>query len=115
MENQFQFKPFDQVLVRDHDKDPWFTAHYSHFDESQQQHYCGHCYWMQCIPYNEETAHLVGTDKPYKEPKPVKWYIDSKDGSKKYDFTNEEFVEFLNDTVMNSENVVDFRVRYVPK
>lgn len=113
-QNQFQFKPFDKVLVRDYDSDLWRATHYSHCDELQK-HHCECSVWEQCIPYNEETAHLVGTDKPYKKPEPVKWYVDSKDGSKKYDFTHEEFAQFLNEVVINSENVTDFRVRYVPK
>ena len=68
----------------------------------------------QCVPYNEETAHLIGTCKPYKKPEPKEWYIDSRDGLEKYDFTNEEFVQFLNHTVMRNKDITDFRVRYVP-
>lgn len=113
MKNQFQFKPFDKVLVRDHDSNLWCAAYYSHIDELQK-HHCGGTYWEQCIPYNEETAHLVGTDKPYKKPEPKEWYIDSRDGLEKYDFTNEEFAQFLNRAVMRNKDITDFRVRYVP-
>lgn len=57
-------KPFDKVLVRDHNDCPWRADFYSHF-ESNNQYWCvciGDAY-KQCIPYNEETAHLLGTDQ----------------------------------------------------
>lgn len=92
MENQFQFKPFDQVLVRDDDNEHWAATYYSHFDELQAQHYCGCCYWRQCIPYNEETAHLIGTDKPYKKPK---WRVTSHDFDEIKDLTDEELLNVI--------------------
>lgn len=57
-------KPFDKVLVRDHNDCPWRADFYSHF-ESNTQYWCvciGDAY-KQCIPYNEETAYLLGTDQ----------------------------------------------------
>lgn len=56
------FKPFDKVLVRDDDACTWRADFYSHYENNA-------CYWYvcvgdgykQCIPYNEETAHLIGT------------------------------------------------------
>lgn len=69
-QNQFEFKPFDQVLVRDYDDDPWRAMYYSHFDKMYKKHYCGSSYWIQCIPYNENTAHLIGTCEPHEEPEP---------------------------------------------
>lgn len=54
------FKPFDKVLVRDNNRDKWRCGFFSHLDEN----YCvSSFYWHQCIPYNEETQHLVGTNQ----------------------------------------------------
>ena len=57
------FKPFDKVLVRDHNDCIWRADFYSHC-ERNNQFWCvcvGDAY-KQCVPYNEETAHLLGTD-----------------------------------------------------
>lgn len=104
-----QFKPFDQVLVRDFDDDPWRAMHYSHFDE-MQKHYCGSSYWIQCIPYNENTAHLLGTNQPYKEPESKEWQIM---GTGYNDLlTAEELMHFIQHAVINNKDVTDFRIRY---
>ena len=34
MKNQFEFKPFDQVLVRDDDQSIWKAGIYSHFENN---------------------------------------------------------------------------------
>lgn len=65
--SEVTFKPYQQVLVRDTDKDKWRTNWYSHLekDESACVHVCVGHKWIQCIPYNGETKHLLGTtDKP---------------------------------------------------
>lgn len=58
------FKPFEKVLVRDdagYDQDHWCCDFFSHVDND--------CFitsggeWAQCIPYNKETQHLVGTNQ----------------------------------------------------
>lgn len=55
-------KPFDKVLVRDHSDCIWRADFYSHYEQNQQYRYvCTCCIYRQCIPYNEETANLVGT------------------------------------------------------
>lgn len=57
-------KPFDKVLARDHDIDLWKCDFYSHYIKNT--HYAYRCIYNQhhqCIPYNDETKHLVGTDK----------------------------------------------------
>ena len=57
-------KPFDRVLARDHDIDLWKCDFYSHYIKNT--HYAYRCIYNQhhqCIPYNDETKHLVGTDK----------------------------------------------------
>lgn len=58
-------KAFDKVLGRDAFSDKWRCAFMSHFDD-EIKHYKyistnGAFKW--CIPYNEETKHLVGTSE----------------------------------------------------
>lgn len=54
------FKPFDKVLVRDDNSLEWACGHFSHLCDK----YCvSGLYWNQCIPYNQETQHLVGTNQ----------------------------------------------------
>ncbi len=63
-----QFKPFDKVLVRNHEDLVWFANFFSHYKNNNGYHYC--CIdnsYRYCIPYNEQTARLVGTTDPYTE------------------------------------------------
>ena len=62
------FKPFDKVLVRDDDKHIWRANYFSHYSNDYEYPYC--CingFYRYCIPYNEHTAHLLGTTDPYTE------------------------------------------------
>ena len=53
-------KAFDKVLVRDRDVEHWICGLFSHI--VNDEYLCiGSCY-KHCIPYNDETKHLVGTD-----------------------------------------------------
>ena len=53
-------KPFDKVIVRDRDVEHWICGLFSHI--VNDEYLCiGSCY-KHCIPYNEETKHLVGTN-----------------------------------------------------
>lgn len=54
------FKPFDKVLVRDEDEDCWKINLYSHKPQNSKSYYCLRYSWSQCIPYNDETKHLLG-------------------------------------------------------
>ena len=55
-------KPFQKVLVRDNNGDDWGCDFFSHIIENAVLPFkCVSTGWMQCIPYNEETMHLVGT------------------------------------------------------
>ena len=55
-------KPFDRVLVRDLDTDYWKAGIYSHYAGICEYRYvCVANLYRQCIPYNDETKHLVGT------------------------------------------------------
>ena len=57
-------QPFDKVLVRDKDCENWNCGFFSHKDASSAYHYrCIGTPYIYCIPYNEETKHLVGTNE----------------------------------------------------
>ena len=53
-------KPFDKVLVRSEDC-CWTADLFSHIDDSLGRVCCSWYSWKQCIPYGNETKHLVGT------------------------------------------------------
>lgn len=62
------FKPFDKVLVRNHEDLVWFANFFSHYKNNNGYHYC--CIdnsYRYCIPFNEQTARLVGTTDQYTE------------------------------------------------
>lgn len=61
-----ELKPFDKVLVRDRDTNYWVAGIFSHYIESSKCFYCTTGSWKQCIPYNEETQHLLGTTDEWK-------------------------------------------------
>ena len=63
------FKPFDKVLTRDADDVFWIANIYSHFGkDSRYSFVTTYGIYSQCIPYNEETARLIGTtDMPPKK------------------------------------------------
>lgn len=55
-------KPFDKVLVKQHERMPWCADFYSYYDEDDGFVACtGEVHYDYCIPYNEETKHLTGT------------------------------------------------------
>lgn len=53
-------KPFDQVLVRDFDDDIWLASLFSHIEKGNKRT-IESMYWIHCIPYNDDTKHLLGT------------------------------------------------------
>lgn len=56
-------QPFDGVLVRDRDDNIWKCGFFSHIGDEYNRFSCitiTSCYRC-CIPYNDETKHLVGT------------------------------------------------------
>ena len=61
-------QPFDKVLVRDFNIDEWFATSFSDATINGKYRICDNCYYDQCIPYNDETKHLIGTtdDAPEK-------------------------------------------------
>ena len=68
-----EFKAFDKVLVRDCLEDKWMPNFFSCYDETSGYKYgciAGNIdnviFSKYCIPYNEETAHLLGTTDEWK-------------------------------------------------
>ena len=65
----YEFKAFDKVLVRDFDDREWKADFFSHnrlVDDPDYRFSCVGNMWRHCIPYNEETAHLLGTSDEWK-------------------------------------------------
>lgn len=56
-------QPFDKVLVRNESKYVWDCNLFSYIKpESEVYKYCSLCCgYKYCIPYNDDTKHLVGT------------------------------------------------------
>ncbi len=61
-----KFKPFDKVLVMDGGS-IWFAGIFSHLRKDREFFCIGGSLWEQCIPYNEQTAHLLGTTDNWEE------------------------------------------------
>ena len=61
--NPKTFQPFDKVLARDYSSDNWECALFSHIEKlkSGDRVLTVGSFYNMCIPYNEETKHLVGT------------------------------------------------------
>ena len=100
-----QFKPFERVLVRDYDDQIWHTSIYSHYRSNQNDHKyrCIDDAYAQCIPYNEKTAHLLGTNKPYKEPEPKVWTVKNINTGVHHEFTQSQFEHFIKDILGSKE------------
>ena len=65
-------KPFDKVLVRDGKVEGWMCDVYSHKLKDDNSYMCISNKYYCCIPYNEETKHLVGTSDDC--PEYYKWW-----------------------------------------
>ena len=69
------FQPFDKVLAKDGFSSKWTCSFFSHMDNDVSfPVYCSGGYFKVCIPYNEETKHLVGTSDDC--PEYYKWWKD---------------------------------------
>lgn len=55
--------PFDKVLARNFDSENWKVQLFSYIieDETHYPYFCINNSYMRCIPYNDDTKHLVGT------------------------------------------------------
>lgn len=66
-------QPFDKVLVRDVYKKCWVCTLFSHIDNDVSfPVYCSSDCFATCIPYNEDTKHLIGTNEDC--PEYYKWW-----------------------------------------
>lgn len=112
-QNQFEFKPFDKVLVRDSDTAVWYPAFFKYYNEDDKDYpyTCDNLSWKQCIPYNEETAHLYNTSEPYKKSEPKIWQISSTGYNDT--MTSEELSNFIQGAVINNKDITDFKIRYI--
>lgn len=109
-----QFKPFDKVLVRDHESYPWKCETFSHHTKDDSFSYvCTGNSYTYCIPYNEETAHLVGTSEPYIEPEPKVWHVVNPSCSFDKVYTAEELSNFIKTAVINNKDITNFHVTYI--
>lgn len=54
-------QPFDKVLVRDTEDREWRANFFSNIEKDIRGFACVWENWSQCIPYNDDTKHLVGT------------------------------------------------------
>ena len=109
-----QFNPFEQVLVRDSNTQPWKCGIFSHYEKDNHLKYvCVGSRYAQCIPYNEETAHLHGTCNPYKEPEPKEWEMRSNNGKYVAKFTSSELKHFIETAVINNKDITNFTITRV--
>lgn len=69
------FAPFDRVLVRDTAEENWEPDLFGYMrpDFNGVRAIEG-CRWRMCVPYNDETKGLLGTDKDC--PERYKWWRD---------------------------------------
>lgn len=55
-------KPFDKVLAKFIEEDDWRCTFFSHISRNRVYKYATmDCAYRYCIPYNDDTKHLVGT------------------------------------------------------
>lgn len=115
-QNQFKFKPFDKILVRDSNQSNWKVGIFSHYDEKSNTYVCVGSSYIHCIPYNEETQHLIGTCKSY-QPKVKEITYEVTYGFGKNltteSYTEEEFKHFINNAICNNKDIKDFSVNII--
>lgn len=121
-EEEYEFEPFQKVLVRDTEGQSWKCDIFSNkidadtiINRGNYYFKCiGNC-WKQCIPYNETTKYLIGTTLPYEvyvdipSSEDVKYNIEIRDVSKcqsKLQFTKIIFNTYKN-SLLESKNLVD--------
>ena len=65
---KYEFEPFQKVLVRCKDYQKWKVDFFSHYDDSCKEfpYVCVSSRKSFCIPYNEDTKHLLGTTDEWK-------------------------------------------------
>lgn len=65
IKKEYQFKPFEKVLVRDNRNEAWRAAFFSYINE-YKRYVTTSMAWKYCIPY-EGNEHLLGTTKDVEE------------------------------------------------
>jgi hypothetical protein len=61
---RYGFEPFDKVVVRD--KNLWHIDLFERYSSDNEFPYeCLYHEWKCCLPFNEETAKLIGTSNDY--------------------------------------------------
>jgi hypothetical protein len=62
-----ELKPYDKVLVRDDKEDYWIPTFFGFVNYDHPARYVCSNGWRYrcCIPYNEDTAYLLGTKEEY--------------------------------------------------
>lgn len=64
IEPKYSFKPFNKVVVRSTSNRPWTVDLFSYYyKELNNPYVCVSGMKCDCLPYNEETAKLIGTTK----------------------------------------------------
>ena len=64
-------QPFDKVLVRDSSRGVWGVDIFGYLNDKRSCCFCS-VRWNQCVPYNEDTKHLIGTKEDC--PEFYKWW-----------------------------------------
>ena len=72
-----EFQPFDKVLIRDEYVFKWLPSFLDSVIKEPSGEYLAvelilRCKWRMCIPYNDETKHLLGTKDDC--PEYYKWW-----------------------------------------
>ena len=70
--NPKTLQPFDKVLTRCDDSEKWGIDLFGYFDNLYKGVCCLDAYLQMCIPYNDETKHLIGTTNDC--PDYYKWW-----------------------------------------
>ena len=69
------FQPFDKVLGRINKSYPWKCDFFSQVEEMEEYPVVGVVnIWKYCVPYNEDTKHLLGTRD--EAPEYYRWWED---------------------------------------
>ena len=108
---QNQFKPFDQVLVKDDlTNNIWVCELFSHVSKVGLYVGTGGCSYDECIPYNEETKHLIGTSLLYQKPEPKVWKVIDDETTL---MTHKELLYYIENVKEFNKIVNNFRIIYI--
>lgn len=65
-------QPFDKVLVRGSSLSKWRPDFFGFLVQYEKYIICAGSFWYRCIPYNDDTKHLLGTKDDC--PEYYKWW-----------------------------------------